>query len=86
MSFQAKLRLEGYFSRGLKRARANKVRLENENDFPFATVDFIRVGSAHAVQRCDQQDLIRAMESIVHEIEAKYQPDHPRSQVVVELK
>jgi hypothetical protein len=86
MSFQDRLRREGYSSRGLQGARSDEGVIKSENDFPFDHVDFIRVGSAHAVERYDRHDMIRATESIAHEIEARYEPDHPPSPVIVDLK
>ncbi len=86
MSFQQKLRQEGYNSRGLKKTRTNQVVIDDENDFPFTKVDFVRVGSAHAEERYERRDMIRATESVARMIEAKYEPARPPSPVVVDLK
>jgi len=51
--------------------------VEQENDFPFARVTVMRVGSAHVVVHDEQQELaaIRAMRSVSDQINAWFDPD-----------
>ncbi len=35
--------------------------IEEENNFPFASVDYIRIGSAHAVERNDDREALKSL-------------------------
>jgi hypothetical protein len=83
MSFQDRLRGES----GRKNEPLDDTlqrTIEMENHFPFASVDFLRLGSAHAEEKNNnRQDLVKVTERLAHQIEAQYEPLRPRSQVVI---
>lgn len=61
--------------------------VEAENDFPFESIDFVRIGSAHTVCEPSQDDenadlLLRASTHIM----SRYEPDLLPAKVVIELK
>jgi hypothetical protein len=57
--------------------------IAQENDFPFEQVDFVRLGSAHAVERGgNREDLARVLAVYVELIEQKYEPGRERSEIV----
>lgn len=51
--------------------------VDAENDFPFARVTSVRIGSAHVVVHDDQQELaaIRAMRTVSDQINARFDAD-----------
>jgi hypothetical protein len=62
--------------------------VESENDFPFARVTSVRVGSAHVVVHDDQQELaaVRAMRTVSDQINAWFDPDAAGEPVEIERK
>jgi hypothetical protein len=56
--------------------------IAEENDFPFEQVDFVRLGSAHAIERGgNREDLARVLAVYVDMIESRYELDRPRSAI-----
>ena len=56
--------------------------IDSENNFHFETLDFVRLGSAHAVEQGNnREDLARVLAVYVELIEQKYEPDRPRSEI-----
>lgn len=50
--------------------------IEAENNFPFAQVDFLRVGSAHAVERHGDRERLRdSLEPMATELRAAYEQE-----------
>lgn len=62
--------------------------IDAENDFPFARVTSIRIGSAHVVVHDDQQELaaVRAMRTVSDQINAKFDADAGGEEVEVVRK
>ncbi len=58
-------------------AETSRIRVvESENDFPFATVGHVRVGSAHADCRPDQEErLVQFVVWIARHINARFDPE-----------
>lgn len=61
--------------------------IEAENHFPFASIDYLRVGSAHAVCEPEQDDEhIELLLRITSHLMSRYEPDLLPAKVTVENK
>ncbi len=69
-------------------SKANEVKIvEAENDFPFASVDFIRVGSAHNVSKPENDsDNASLLERIANHVQSIFQPQNFPVKIEVENK
>jgi hypothetical protein len=67
---------------------SSEVRIvEEENDFPFASLDFIRVGSAHNVSK-PENDAVNAnlLERIANHVMGIFQPESLPVKIEIEKK
>lgn len=79
-------RIKPRHSQASEPAKSVKV-VEAENDFPFASIDHLRVGSAHAVCEPTQEaENIDLMLRISTHIMSRYEPNLLPAQVAVETK
>lgn len=61
--------------------------MDAENDFPFATVTSVRVGSAHGVCRPGQEDrLVQLLRWVAQNINERFEPGAADQPIWVETK
>jgi hypothetical protein len=81
MSFVDKVRKNGAAKSSV--ADINFKLIEEENDFPFAEVDFLRIGSAHAVERLgDRERLRESLEPMALELRSLYESEQIQQSVI----
>lgn len=62
--------------------------VEEENNFPFVSIDFVRIGSAHQAitDPSQEQGNIELLEKLINHVMARFEPEHSPSPIVVEHK
>ncbi len=74
-------------SRSNKLLKSNPTIVEEENDFPFESIDFIRVGAAHTEAKPhDESDHVDLFARLVHHTMRIFQPYDPLSKIEIENK
>jgi len=72
--------------REAKRQSSIKVK-EEENDFPIAKPNFMRIGAAHAVEhKNDRELLVRLLGKFVQDINGSFDPTATNNEIKIEEK